>query len=86
MLMNQAVPAAARMMHPPAIYADDIDDAVSNNKCAGNAYAQLQKLASELRQRQPQLSAAQAFSKVFCSPAHRALAERERRESRPRAR
>jgi hypothetical protein len=70
-----------REMKPPG--AGGLAD---TDKRGGDAYVQLQKLATELRQREPSLTREQAFAKVFCSPAHRALAERERRESRPRVR
>lgn len=48
-----------------------------------SAYDQLVEKANNLRKFEPELSFDQAFAKVFGSPANRALAEQERRESRP---
>lgn len=61
--------------------ADDIDDAVSNNK---RAYSVLMAKAEELRRRYPALSKAQAFSRVYLAPENAAIAKRERAQNRPR--
>jgi hypothetical protein len=49
-----------------------------------DALEQLQALAEEQHRRQPALSKAQAFAKVFTDPANRHLAAAERRQARAR--
>jgi hypothetical protein len=48
------------------------------------AYAELMRKAAELRKAQPELSEAQAFSKIYTDAANLDLAKRERIESAPR--
>jgi hypothetical protein len=50
---------------------------------AGDALAELNRLAKELRQREPDLSPEQAFTRVYTAPENRHLAERERQQNRP---
>jgi hypothetical protein len=50
----------------------------------GSAYRELQAKAAELRKAHPELSEAQAFTKVYSDPGNRDLAKRERAESAPR--
>jgi hypothetical protein len=50
---------------------------------AGDALAELNRLAKELRQCEPDLSPEQAFTRVYEAPENRHLAERERRQNRP---
>ena len=50
-----------------------------------DALAQLQALAERLRASMPQLSKAQAFSKVYTDPNNAALAAAERQQNRPTA-
>jgi hypothetical protein len=49
----------------------------------GDALAELNKLAEELRQREPNLKPWQAFTRVYTAPENLHLAERERRQNRP---
>jgi hypothetical protein len=56
-------------------------DPVPNND---SAYGELMAKAEQLRSERPELSEAQAFSKVFTDPANVELAKRERAESVPR--
>ncbi len=46
---------------------------------------ELNALAEQERRRNPGMSKALAFSKVYTDPANAALAQRERRQNRPRA-
>jgi hypothetical protein len=59
---------------------DDDDEADDED-----ALAELETLAAEVRRRCPQLSKAQAFTKVYTDPANAKLAQRERAANRPKA-
>jgi hypothetical protein len=60
---------------------DDVDDA--NDEIEGDAMDQLDQLAGEERRRNPSLSKAQAFAKVYSD--NPKLAARERVQNKPRA-
>jgi hypothetical protein len=56
---------------------DDLEDA--------DALEELEELAEQERRRNPGMSKAVAFSKIYCDPANARLAQRERAQNRPRA-
>ena len=64
---------------PVATEADDVDDDDSD------AIEALEALAEEQRRRSPDLTKAQAFSRVYQDPANIKLVKRERHQNRPRA-
>jgi hypothetical protein len=49
-----------------------------------DALKQLEQLAAQERRRNPSLSKAQSFTKVYVDPANIALVKRERAQNRPR--
>ena len=49
-----------------------------------NALDELNELAEQERRRNPKLTKAQAFTKIYTDPANAKLAQRERRQHRPR--
>ena len=53
----------------------DVRPLGSDDADAARAYAKLQRLAEQHRQRHPHLSPEQCFSKVFCDPENKALAD-----------
>jgi hypothetical protein len=65
----------------PADEPSDDDEADGENE---NALEELNELAEQTRQRNPGMSKAAAFSKVYCDPANARLAQRERAQNRPR--
>jgi hypothetical protein len=66
-----------------ALDESDVDDA--NDEIEGGALERLEELAAEERRRNPGMSKAAAFSKVYIDPANARLAQRERQQNRPRA-
>jgi hypothetical protein len=60
------------------VVADALDD-------EADALAELERLTVEVRRRDPSLTKAQAFAKVYQDPDNARLAQRERMQNRPRA-
>ena len=61
------------------------DDETTDDEHEGeSALDELNELAAEERRRNPKLSKAQSFTKVFTDPANARLAQRERAQNRPR--
>ena len=66
------------------IAAGVLDEPSEDDDEEGDALDELNELAAEERRRNPKLSKAQAFTKVYVDPANAKLAQRERRVNRPR--
>ena len=65
-----------------------LDDDEAEDEAEGvedDALEELKELARQLRVRCPQLTKAQAFTKIYTDPENAKLAQRERRANRPRA-
>lgn len=89
---RQNVAAARRKGdHAPGPYEDlnpgRFDEVAEDDASTRNppALDRLNKLAAELRERNPKLSRSQAFSKIYSDPANRSLVAAERHENRPAA-
>jgi hypothetical protein len=63
---------------------DDDEAAEEAEDVEGDALEELEELATAERRRCPTLTKAQAFTKVYVDPANAKLAQRERRQHRPR--
>lgn len=66
---------------------DDEDDGEDDgdDENGDDALEELNELAEQERRRDPKLSKAQAFTKIYADPENARLAQRERRQNRPRA-
>ena len=63
---------------------DDDEAAEEAEGVEDDALEELEELARDERRRNPKLTKAQAFTKVFTDPANAKLAQRERAQNRPR--
>jgi hypothetical protein len=63
---------------------DGADERITDDANA-DAMALLERLADKLRQRNPGMSKAQSFTRVYTDPQYAHLAKRERAQNRPRA-
>jgi hypothetical protein len=63
---------------------DDDEDDERNGDNGDDALAELEEQAREERRRNPKLSKAQAFTKIYTDPSNAALVRRERAANRPR--
>ena len=81
---GRAIRRAWQIAKGQGIPAGALDEPSEDDDEEGDALDELNELAAEERRRNPGMSKAVAFSKIYTDPANAKLAQRERRQNRPR--